>query len=83
MGCLMDDILPDKTVLLDLVKVRMPFGRYKGVLLYELPEPYLVWFHQKGFPKGRLGMLLSTLYEIKLYGLESLLIPFTKPNPPA
>jgi len=66
---------PDQTVLTDLVRVKMPFGRYKGALLYQLPEPYVVWFHQKGFPKGRLGMLLSTLYEIKLNGLEDLLKP--------
>ena len=74
------DNLPDKTVLLDLVRMKMPFGRYKGVLLYQLPEPYVVWFHQKGFPKGRLGILLSTLYEIKLNGLEPLLTPLLK-NP--
>ena len=72
------DIHPDKTALLDLVRMEMPFGRYKGMRLYQLPEPYLVWFHQQGFPKGRLGMLLSTLYEIKLNGLESLLTPLTK-----
>ena len=53
----MDSVLPDETVLIDLVRIKMPFGRYKGVVLHELPEPYLVWFHQKGFPKGRLGML--------------------------
>lgn len=56
----------------------MPFGKYKGVVLCQLPEPYLVWFHQKGFPKGRLGSLLSTLYEIKLNGLEGLLTPLLK-----
>jgi len=72
------DNLPDQTVLTDLVKVKMPFGKYKGTLLYQLPEPYVVWFHARGFPKGRLGMLLSTLYEIKLNGLESLLIPLVK-----
>jgi len=80
MGSAMDDTLPDKTVLPDLVKMEMPFGRYKGVLLYQLPEPYLVWFHRKGFPKGRLGILLSTLYEMKLNGLESLLIPLVSPS---
>lgn len=53
----------------------MPFGKYKGVLICNLPEPYLVWFYQKGFPPGKLGMLLATMYEIKLNGLEYLLKP--------
>lgn len=63
----------DPTILLDLVKLQMPFGKYKGRMLCDLPEPYLVWFKQKGFPKGKLGVLLATLYEIKLNGLEYLL----------
>jgi len=53
----------------------MPFGKYKGLILCDLPEPYLVWYHNKGFPTGKLGMLLHTLYEIKLNGLEYLLKP--------
>ncbi len=65
----------------ELVSVRMPFGRYKGRILCELPEPYLVWFHQRGFPPGRLGMLLSVLYEIRLNGLEYLLKPLRKNRP--
>lgn len=68
----------DDSVLLDLVRMKMPFGKYKNVTLCDLPEPYLVWYHQKGFPDGRLGMLLSTLYEIKLNGLEYLLKPLRK-----
>lgn len=63
------------SVLTDLVKLKMPFGKYKGILICNLPEPYLVWFYQKGFPEGKLGMLLSTMYEIKLNGLEYLLKP--------
>ena len=58
-----------------LVTTRMPFGKYKDVLLCDLPEPYLVWFHQKGFPKGKLGILLATMYEIRLNGLSYLLQP--------
>jgi hypothetical protein len=53
----------------------MPFGRYQGVALIDLPEPYLVWFHQEGFPNGELGRLLAQLYEIKLNGLEYLITP--------
>tara|TARA_Y100000768_G_C23472034_1_gene448547 strand:+ start:46 stop:270 length:225 start_codon:yes stop_codon:yes gene_type:complete len=62
----------------ELVTFKMPFGKYKGRLICDLPEPYLLWFHQKGFPAGKLGMLLQTMYEIKLNGLESLLIPLKK-----
>ncbi len=60
-------------LLLELVHLRMPFGKYKNRILCDLPEPYLVWFHRKGFPTGQLGTLLSVLYEIKLNGLEYLL----------
>ncbi len=58
-----------------LVITKMPFGKYKDTVICDLPEAYLVWFHQKGFPKGKLGMLLGTMYEIKLNGLEYLLDP--------
>lgn len=65
----------DPQLLKDLVTHRMPFGKYKGRLLCDLPEPYLVWFHQEGFPPGKLGQQIATLYEIKLNGLEYLLQP--------
>jgi uncharacterized protein (DUF3820 family) len=58
--------------------MKMPFGKYKGSAICNLPEAYLVWFKQKGFPAGRLGMLLATMYEIKLNGLEYLLAPLKK-----
>ena len=61
--------------LIDLVTLKMPFGKYKGYLLCDLPEHYLIWFNQKGFPDGKLGMLLSTMYEIRVNGLEDLLKP--------
>lgn len=64
-----------KELLLDLVRMRMPYGKYKGRVLCDLPEFYLVWMAQKGFPKGKLGTLLATLYEIKVNGLEYLLKP--------
>jgi len=56
----------------------MPFGKYKGRLICDLPEGYLVWFKQKGFPQGRLGVLIETAYEIQLNGLEFLLKPLRK-----
>lgn len=59
----------------ELVSVRMPFGKYEGRRICELPEFYLVWFRQKGFPPGKLGRLMALMYEIKLNGLESLLKP--------
>lgn len=59
----------------DLEKIAttlMPFGKYQGRPLIDLPEPYVVWFHTNGFPAGELGRLLGLLYEIKLNGLEHL-----------
>lgn len=71
----MQDGLPDPQILLELANTKMPFGKYAGRVLMDLPEPYLVWFHQQGFPKGKLGEQLQFLYEIKLNGLEGLLKP--------
>ncbi len=65
----------DSTILLDLVKVRMPFGKYKDRILCDLPVSYLEWFSSKGWPPGKLGQQLATIYEIKLNGLEGLLKP--------
>ncbi len=63
---------PDKKEFLKLTTMKMPFGKYKGLRLVDLPEPYLVWFSTKGFPKGKLGEMLQSVYEIKLNGLEYL-----------
>lgn len=71
-------MLPDPQILLDLVSVKMPFGKYSGVVLCNLPVSYLEWFNRKGFPNGKLGMQLQTIYEIKLNGLEYLLQPLKK-----
>ncbi len=68
-------------MLIDLVRIRMPFGKYKNRILCDLPETYLVWFNRKGFPPGKIGLLLSALYEIKLNGLEYLLKPIRKNQP--
>ena len=64
--------------LIDAVNQVMPFGKYKGRKLLELPEPYLVWFHKQGFPDSKLGQQLALLYEIKLNGLESMLQPLLR-----
>ena len=69
---------PDSQLLLQLVTMKMPFGRYKNTTLCDLPVSYLEWFQRKGFPDGKLGILLQTIYEIKLNGLEGLLNPLKK-----
>lgn len=74
----MEEQLPNPELLKELVTMKMPFGKYKGTLLCDLPIFYLEWFHKKGFPKGKIGMLLGTIYEIKLNGLEKLLEPLRK-----
>ena len=70
--------MQNSEVLLDLVKLKMPFGRYKGTILANLPVSYLEWFQRKGFPEGKLGMMLATMFEIKSNGLEYLLYPLRK-----
>ena len=69
----MENITPDSKILIDLVKTKMPFGKHKGVLLCDLPVYYLEWLKNKGFPPGKMGMLLSSVYEIKINGLSSIL----------
>jgi uncharacterized protein (DUF3820 family) len=61
-----------------LANYEMPFGKFKGTLLIDLPEPYLLWFEDKGFPSGQLGMLMQLAVEIKLNGLEYLIEPLKK-----
>ncbi|AGH80072.1 hypothetical protein PCNPT3_00650 [Psychromonas sp. CNPT3] len=68
-------MLDDPRVLKETINSIMPFGKYAGRKLIYLPEPYLVWFHNSGFPAGKLGQQLALMYEIKLNGLESMLEP--------
>ena len=65
----------EKKDLLAIANTPMPFGKYKGKRLIDLPEEYLLWFAQKGMPEGRLGMLLSLVLEIKTNGLEKIIDP--------
>jgi len=65
----------DPSLLLDLVEMQMPYGKYKGYLICNIPESYLLWYKDKGFPKGKLGDLMATMFEIRVNGLEYLLTP--------
>jgi uncharacterized protein (DUF3820 family) len=69
------DVPFDHRLLLELAAMRMPFGRYAGRRLVDLPEPYLVWFARQGFPPGKLGEMLQTVHVIKVNGLEYLFEP--------
>lgn len=72
------NIGPDPKVLKELIQMEMPFGKYAGRRIYELPAYYLEWFSAKGFPKGRVGVLLETMFVIKTEGLEDLIPPLVK-----
>lgn len=64
-----------KEDLITIAKMEMPFGKYKGRVLIDLPEPYLLWFADQGFPEGQLGLLLKLTLEIKINGLDYLIHP--------
>jgi uncharacterized protein (DUF3820 family) len=68
-----ENIKPDSKILVEIVQTKMPFGKYKGTLISDLPVYYLEWLHNKGFPPGKLGMMLGSVYEIKINGLNSIL----------
>lgn len=69
------EFTPDKEFLLKMANTKMPYGRFKNRYLVDLPEPYLVWFSQQGFPQGELGRMLASMHEIKVNGLEYLIRP--------
>jgi len=66
--------------LVELANAKMPFGKYQGRFLINLPEYYLVWYKNKGFPAGKLGRQLELVLELKVNGLENLIYPLIKNN---
>lgn len=72
----------NEQALLDAINQTMPFGKYRGRKLLDLPEPYLVWFSNQGFPKTKIGQQLALMHEIKVNGLEALLEPLKDKQPP-
>ena len=71
-------IQPDKKAFFDLMNTIMPFGKYKGRPLIDVPEEYLLWFEKKGFPEGKLGMLMQLTLEIKVNGQDDIIQPLKK-----
>lgn len=60
-------------ILKEIITTPMPYGKYKGTIIADLPIYYLEWFSSQGFPRGKLGMLLSTVFEIKTNGLQEII----------
>lgn len=74
----MENVQPNPQVLIDIVQTRMPYGKYKGTIIADLPVYYLEWMSSKGFTKDKMGMLLSTAFEIKTNGLSEILYQVKK-----
>ncbi|MDG2176492.1 MAG: DUF3820 family protein [Gammaproteobacteria bacterium] len=68
----MEDPVPDNFLLLKLLDTPMPFGKYKGKMIIDLPEGYLLWFARQGFPAGEIGKLLQLALEIDVSGSKNL-----------
>lgn len=71
----------DKDALIELAHYKMPFGKYKNSYLIDIPEYYYTWFRQKGFPNGKLGKMMQQMHEIKINGLEALILNIKRSYP--
>lgn len=69
---------PDGKILEKMVNTKMPFGKYKDSYLQDLPVSYLEWFQKEGWPDNELGIMMNTVYEMKLNGLQSLLMELSQ-----
>lgn len=69
------DLTPEQQELIKLANMKMPFGKYKGYFLIDIPEYYYVWYRNKGFPNGKLGEQMQLIYDIKLNGIEHVIRP--------
>lgn len=75
------ELQPDHKALLDLAHAKMHFGKHKGKYLSELPEFYLIWFRQKGFPQGKLGEQMQQAFDLQVNGMEDILRTIRKKYP--
>lgn len=73
-----ENMQPDPKILVDIVQTKMPYGKYKGTIIADIPVSYLEWMAGKGFSKDKMGMLLSTTFEIKTNGLGDILFMVRK-----
>ena len=71
----MESLPFEPDLLRQLAQMPMPYGKHQGILLIDLPEPYVVWLVKNAPPKGHLGELMGLLYEVKVNGLEPLIEP--------
>jgi uncharacterized protein (DUF3820 family) len=74
----MNNLIPDPKFLEQTANSKMPFGKFKNTFLIDLPEHYLVWYRNKGFPKGKLGQMMETVFEVKRNGLEEIIYKLKK-----
>lgn len=73
--------IPNREFLMKLAHYKMPFGKYEGRFLTDIPETYYFWFQRKGFPKGKLGTYMEAMLDIKINGLETLIRKIQKEFP--